>query len=235
MLNFAPITFNPLFPSAQIDPAFKLWFSNGIIFLKDLFINNSFTSFDTLVWNYNIPQSHFFRYLQVHNTKHYSTFPLLLPDCPLEDCLKPVSNLKGCISRLHDIIQHINPSTLTKIKDDWEQDLELTIPDSIWDLSINRIYSICIRHCLLQFIVLHRLYFTKAKLSKIFSISDDSCPRCHQSPATMAHMFWSCNTLNSFWTSVFEVYSYICNKTIDPNPYMAIFGVPSIAYNITSC
>lgn len=69
----------------------------------------------------------------------------------------------------------------------------------------------------------------------MFSISDASCPRCHQSPATMAHMFWSCNSLNGFWTSIFEVYSYICNKTIDPNPYMAIFGVPSTDYNITSC
>lgn len=54
-LSFAPITSNPLFTLAQIDPTFKLWLRKGITFFKDLYVNNSFVSFDTLVKNFGIP------------------------------------------------------------------------------------------------------------------------------------------------------------------------------------
>lgn len=155
--------------------------------------------------------------------KHYTAFPLLISNHHLGDCLMPDVNFNGRISRLYDIIQNINPPTLSRMRDD----LKLTITDTSWDNIIDRIYSssICSCHC-------HRLYFTEAKLSKMFSTSDDSCPRCHQSPATIGHMFWSCNISKHFWSSIFEVFedlSFYCRYIfmyLHRNPYMVIFGVP---------
>lgn len=235
-LTSIPLTSNPLFHPSLIDSAFTFWRRQGILFFRDLFVDNIFVSFDTLVRNFNIPQTHFFRYLQVRNfaKKHFSTFPHLPPDSLLAGCLHLPGNLKGHISRVYNIIQQINPPSLIKRKTAWEEDLSVDIPETTWDKAVRHIYSssICIRHRLIQFKVFHRLYFTKAHLAKIFHTSDSSCSRCHQSPATMGHMFWSCNSLNTFWTSIFEVYTEICQRTIEPNPYIAIFGVPPEEYKL---
>ena len=112
----------------------------------------------------------------------------------------------------------------------------MQIPEDTWNLGIYRINStsICIRHCLIQFKVFHRSYLTKARLAKFYNTTDDGCPRCSQSPATMSHMFWSCRDLSRFWDAIFKVFSYICNRNIDPNPITAIFGVISNQFDLNS-
>lgn len=39
--------------------------------------------------------------------------------------------------------------------------------------------------------------------------------------------------IKTFCCLIFEAFSYICNKEIDPNPYMSIFGVPLTEHCIT--
>ena len=53
-------------------------------------------------------------------------------------------------------------------------------------------------------------------------------------PATIGHMFWECTSLTTFWTSIFDAFSTICHKTIEPNPITAIFGVSTDDAPVTS-
>ena len=87
--------------------------------------------------------------------------------------------------------------------------------------------SICARHSLIQFKIVHRLHMSKTKLSKIFPGVDPICDRCKQAPATLYHTFWSCSRLTAFWSSIFEVYSAISGLAVDPCPFIGLFGVPS--------
>ena len=91
------------------------------------------------------------------------------------------------------------------------------------NMALTRIHSssICSRHDLIQFKVLHRLHFSKAKLVRIFPNVDPLCDRCKQTPATSYHMFWSCPKLVPFWSSFFEVISnaYAYNISL-----VAVFG-----------
>ncbi len=50
----------------------------------------------------------------------------------------------------------------------------------------------CTRLGLIQFKVLHRLYYCKARLSKIQTKVTDTCERCRSAKADLAHMFWAC-------------------------------------------
>ena len=77
-----PISTNALFPPSLMDTAFKLRFRNGLKRVKDLFKDGVFMSFEQLVNEYNIPSSHYFRYLQVRVFvwKHFPSFPLLSPN-----------------------------------------------------------------------------------------------------------------------------------------------------------
>lgn len=47
-------------------------------------------------------------------------------------------------------------------------------------------------------------------------------------------MFGSCSALGKFWNSIFEAFSYVCNKIIDPNLITAVFGVLPNQHDITS-
>lgn len=49
--------------------------------------------------------------------------------------------------------------------------------------------------------------------------------RCQLSPANYFHMFWNCQSLNTFWSNIFETLSYVTGSRIVPNAVTAIFGV----------
>lgn len=173
---------------------------------------------------------------QKWSVKHFTSYPSLPTDCPLEDCLQFRSIARGHISQIYSTLQHIKADSVSKARNAWELDLNLQIPDDLRDLSVSKIHesSICIRHCIIRFKILHRAYLTKAKLAKIYNTSDDRCLRCKQSPADISHMFWTCSDLNRFWELVFKALSYMFGKTIDPNPMTAVFGVLPNHHGITS-
>ena len=86
--------------------------------------------------------------------------------------------------------------------------------------------SICARYSLIQFEIVHRLHMSQVKLPKIFPGVSPICDRCKQATVTLYHTFWFCSSLTAFWSSIFEVYSAISGLTIDPCPFIGLFGVP---------
>lgn len=102
----------------------------------------------------------------------------------------------------------------------------LSTPDRIWEEAVRRVNGTtsCARLSLIQFKVLHRMHFSKAKLAKIFSGMDENCSRCHSSPATLTHMFWSCPSLDQFWSGVYKTLSQIIGIVFEPNMHTSIFG-----------
>lgn len=100
--------------------------------------------------------------------------------------------------------------------------------DTFWDAALNMINSTssCARLGLIQFKVLHRIHYSKARLSRIYPDLSDTCDRCSQAPANLTHMFWSCPSLVEYWRNFFTVISEILGLNVDPSPYIAIFGVP---------
>lgn len=78
-----------------------------------------------------------------------------------------------------------------------------------------------------QFKVVHRLHWSKVRLSKIKDGFDPTCcDRCQQEPASLTHMFWTCPKLSDFWYSIFNTKSEICGVLlVTMCPFVAIFGV----------
>ncbi len=115
----------------------------------------------------------------------------------------------------------------------------IDIPEDQWKNILFLIHSssICARHALIQCKVLHRAYFTNAKLAKIFPNRSDTCNRCKQSPADHIHMFWSCPKLMDYWSDIFRTLSQALNTTIAPNPLTVLFGLlpDSVASSTVHC
>ena len=95
-------------------------------------------------------------------------------------------------------------------------------------LLCNRIHtsSSCARLTLIQFKVLYRVHFSKARLSQIYSTVIDICDKCQASPCNLSHMFFSCPLVFSFWQKFFEDISKILSLTVKVCPHIAIFGCP---------
>ncbi|KAF3840392.1 hypothetical protein F7725_019109, partial [Dissostichus mawsoni] len=64
--------------------------------------------------------------------------------------------------------------------------------------------SSCARLTLIQFKVLYRVHFSKARLSQIYPTAFDICDKCQASPCNLSHMFFSCPLVFSFWQKFFE-------------------------------
>ena len=176
--GFMPLTHNDIFPAAQFDPAFRSWYDNGIVFYKDLFVGGTFISFETLRKDFTLPQVHFFRYLQAHSfaREHYP-FPHL-PDIDLLDrILGHDPTLKGNISFIYNIILNFSMPSSEKTRCAWEQDLgvQLLVQTSEGSLDLIHTSSLCLRHSLIQFKIIHRLHFSRDRLAAVYPNTDTHC------------------------------------------------------------
>lgn len=230
--NFLHISFicnNHSFPPARIDSEFFLWQRQGIFKFKDMYINGIFASFDELVHKFDLPRSSLFRYFQIrHFLQHNDpNFPGL-PSLPSLDEMLDISfNTKKLISRLTDFIISLKNKPLVKIRGDWVDELGEDIDDDMWNNALQRVNdsSSCAKLSVIQFKVVHRAHFSKARLSKIYPNVSASCDRCHNAPANLTHMFWSCPGLAPYWSVIFETLSKALNIDLQPSAVAAIFGV----------
>lgn len=229
-LIVSPICKNHLFLPAQLDSVFSQWQQTGLVKFSDLFIDDFFASFSSLSSKYNLPSSHLFRYLQVRHLIQNlcPTYPSIPPSTGLDAILNIPLLLKGVISNVYNILMSIKNINLDKICAEWSKDLAVDISEETWNNALARVNGTtsCTRLGLIQFKVLHRLHYSKVRLSKIYANVADTCERCRSAKADLAHMFWTCPRLLDYWTTIFKILSEAYVKDIRPSFEMAVFGVP---------
>ena len=77
---------------------------------------------------------------------------------------------------------------LLRLKNIWEKELGLTLDEIWWSDVLRRINAcICAHMSLMQFKVVFRIHYTRARLKKLFPDTDEFCIRCSQSPADHTH------------------------------------------------
>jgi len=212
-----------MFTPSVTDGAFDSWPQIGIKSLYDLYIGDTFASFEQISQRFGIPRSDFFRYLQVRCfvISNSDCFPLCPPKSLLDSIFKCSTVTKQIISKIYTLLNSHQVISLESLKRKWETDLEEPIS--------------CLRHAVVQFKIVHRLHWSKVRLSKFKPDLDPTCDRCKQAPATLLHMFWTCPRLYIFWQSIFDAFSGICGKTIHPSPLISLFGVPPVEISLSKC
>lgn len=232
----APIAANFAFLPSLMDRTFSQWSALGIITFKDFYIDNVFASFQQLRENCAMPKHNFFRYLQVRSFVRdtHPQFPSLPSVTPIDSFLKPIHVMKGMISHFYEEICSLRESSLASIKSQWEEDIGENIPEEQWEKILSRVHSssFCARQGLMQCKILHRSHWTKVRLSKIYPEVDPMCDRCHQAPASTAHMFWSCPSLHKYWSLIFKTLSEVLGIYVQPLPVTALFGTLSLSLDM---
>ncbi len=191
----------------------------------------SFASFNQLHATFGLNSSDFFRYFQLRDfaRAHSPSFPQIPPSSSLDHILSAAALPMGYISYLYELVLPTSESMIEKIKANWESDLQIKFSDRFWGEALEAVNSSssCARLSLIQFKVLHRAHYSKAKLAKIYPDTvEDKCNMYSLSPCDLAHMFWLCPKLVGFWEAFFRTISEILQIRISPSPHIAIFGGP---------
>lgn len=204
---YPPTVSNPAFPPSMADGVFSTWSTLGIKRFRDLYINNTFATFEQLSVKFSLPKHTFFRFLQIRSYIRSvdPQFPILPDETQFDTLLAPLPTLKGTLSIIYRHICSLQTTSLNNIKSSWEKELGEEISREQWEEVLKRVHasSICARHGLLQCKLIHRAHWTKARLSKIYQDVNPSCVRCNQTPANHVHMFWRCPSLVDFWKDIF--------------------------------
>lgn len=150
--------------------------------------------------------SDFFQYFQLHDFSrtHSPAFPQVPNSSGIDLALKARVLPKGQVSFLYDLLFTTNDAVINKIKADRQFELQTNLSEDFWIKALGAVNSSssCARLSLIQFKVLHRLHYSKHKLSRIFpNTIDERCSRCSQILCNLTHMFWSCSKLAHFWQS----------------------------------
>ena len=76
-IPLSPIFNSNFFPPSNADTAFTLCRGRCLVHFSDLYSEGSFVTFNDCRVQYNLPQSHLFRYLQAWNyaRTHFKSFP----------------------------------------------------------------------------------------------------------------------------------------------------------------
>lgn len=234
-----PLINNYTFTPSFSDKSLHQWTLKGIHSIKDLFIDNLFPTFQQLQEKFHIENRDFFKYLQIRSfvKSMFPSFTSQPPDSMMDTVLLSDPLKKGAITKIHNMLSELDcTTTLDHLKRAWQEDLRVNITENQWTKAQEYVHSssVCVRHGLLQFKILHRLHLSKLKLSKMFSSVDPSCDRCKQGPASLAHMFWNCPHIITYWDKVFINLSKILKKTLKPDPILALFGVNPVTVELSN-
>ena len=223
-----PICNNHLFLPSTLDTTYTKWKEKGLVSFSDLYTEGIFSSLGGIAVTYGIENVSIFRFFQLRHfaSTHFPSFPSLPGKNIVETIMAPSDSLNN-ISAIFSTLISTQASSLLGLRHTWERELGIELGEDWWSEALYRINSscACARMCLIQFKVVHRIHYTRAKLSRMFPDTTDSCNRCRHSPADHTHTFFSCPKLFSFWTSFFDTLSAIFGFSVPPCPLIAIFGV----------
>lgn len=231
LLTYTPLCNNHNFLPANLDHTFVAWHRKGIMRFSDLYINGTFSSFEDLRSKFELQQNDLFRYFQARQfaRSHSPQFPNLPNKSLVDSMLNVPFWLRGFTAHCYTLIMSMDNVKLDKIKNNWEKELGTVISEDTWTDALKKVNSStsCARLSLIQFKVVHRLHWSRAKISSVYPDIDSNCIRCNVNVADLTHMFWSCHLLAGYWSDIFDVLSKILGVTLQPCAIMALFGVPN--------
>lgn len=155
-----------------------------------------------------------------------SPYQSIIELIPIQDPHK-----KGGIAYIYEKPSNlISTDTMDHLRSAWKDDLGGEITEEQWQTALEQIHcsSICARHGLLQFKIIHCVHWSKQKPHKIFPSVDPSCHRSGLTPASLGHMFWSCPKLSNYWHSIFQTLLNILHRPVGADPLVAVLEISDL-------
>uniref|UniRef100_A0A3P9KND8 Reverse transcriptase domain-containing protein n=1 Tax=Oryzias latipes TaxID=8090 RepID=A0A3P9KND8_ORYLA len=222
----SPIQGNPEFQPGMIDAGYNIWTQKGIKNMSHLFTGNSLSSFEQLRVKYNLPNSHFFRYLQVRDFIFKKT--TLTSDSTPSQLEKLLLTHPGkkIITCFYNVLNQTNSLTVLEAVEKWQTDLGVIIDDDTWNVIWNQTkrISVCNNARLLQYKIIHRLQISPNRRHQMNPQMSPMCLKCKSSLGTYSHCIWFCPKILSYWRDILEDMEKILGTALVLNPVSLLLG-----------
>ena len=132
--GFSPIWGNQRFTPGRDDYGFQIWANKGLSKVKDLYKDNIFMTFEELMITYDIPRSHFFKYLQIRSFVQVRMNQSLTEPCmsELEKTVSTLGSKKGRISVLYEMLVCGSRESSEQKLISWREDIQEDISREEW-------------------------------------------------------------------------------------------------------
>ncbi len=130
-LVYIPICFSHSFSPAWTDKTFHAWREKVLVPIEDLYECGRFASFSILKEKFELPQTHFFRYLQI---RHYvqskiPNFETLPQKRVVFDLLKNPPDSSHLVSRFVGLFDNCNKASTIRIWGSWKVELDIELSE----------------------------------------------------------------------------------------------------------
>ena len=207
--------------------SFPQWSRKGINILADIFNDQGLRSFQDIREQYDIPGTSFFLYLQLRSSMRAYGVPwrAQLQLHPLHKIIgsKPLNCSASIIYTflLRSSYKKLGISTV------WSKDIQTNVEEFLenqaWD--IISISSKNPNHQLINWKIVHRLYFTPSKRFHMGLTQSPLCTLCNQEAmGTFMHMFWDCPGVSTFWSQVSTDLSLVVQEDIPCSPSLLLLN-----------
>lgn len=227
----APIANNPDFEYTCTDVGFRDWKAAGITKIHDLYLGDALKSFQQLQKEFNLPQMHFYHYLQIrsylNSTPYYKNGRKLNI---LDNLIMKAATLnKKVMTYIYDQLL-MNDKTTMNIKNSFEKDLGAHLDDQTWCKVLYNAKKITRsdKSHETQYKIINKLHVTPEICSK-YDNSCSACRKCEKQPGTYFHLMWSCPLIKIFWSSVQREIDHFLGIRTVMDPKLCILGVSSLS------
>ena len=199
---FSPIWGNAQFAPAKNDLGFKAWMNKGIVKLQDVNEDYTLMSFNELKAKFDIPQKHFFKYLQLRSfiLAHVNNSVQQPPFSNLETHGTKNCFGKRLVSRFYNMFVETHKDNSDSKRQEWIRDLQEDISLSEWSRICLKTHTQTIntRLRMIQFNWIMRTYISPVQLNKFDPNILDLCYKCNSHQGTLYHCLWKCDEIQKF-------------------------------------
>ncbi|CAH2275852.1 Hypothetical predicted protein [Pelobates cultripes] len=201
----------PLSAIPSIIPNFnhKIWERYGIHYIHQLYQENRLLTFSEVQNLHGLPTAAHLSHRQLHSwvTKHQSEVKSTPNEPPLtcfeKTILKLIPTQKTFSMLYTNILQHDTKFRYPFVIA-WEKDLGQTLPEAMWRkiFITPKTLTLSANHTELSRKILYRWYLVPTRLKQMYPEASDQCWRCASTAGSMIHIWWTCPTLQPYWSAL---------------------------------
>lgn len=109
----------------------------------------------------------------------------------------------------------------------WEVDLSVNFDQTFWSQICSRTFKMISNPSLqlIQYKILHRVYYTGQRMFRMGLASSNTCLHCTSNiPDNYIHALWLCTPVQRFWRLICEDLSKCLKCNISPSPSVCLLG-----------
>lgn len=230
MIFLKQIAYDPDFSPNKSDRTFFKWRNKGLFVFGQLLGDAEVKPFEEVARQYEIPNSHIFRFIQMHNYIQ-QTLKKRKPN-DMNPLVRYIINIYDVgVKRKHvttivNLTKNINADITYRVKNKWEKELAVNISPKEWKQMCNNIFQTTHSHYWKEFSwkILNRYFRTPHIQGKMSKIASNCWRLCAEQQADHTHIFWTCGKIKDFWEKMIEELTAIFKVKIENDPLTLLLG-----------